>query len=131
MLLADFTVPGVQVHNTVGTGSIATIIAALIAGWFSIKASKTSKRTNDKVGNGWTAELGETLLKIQQTADANGDIAHEALKEALEVKKLIGGTDSQIRRVRGSVQNLTGQFDQHIKQHPWKDQNEDSAARGN
>lgn len=122
MLLSDLTVPGIQIHNTVGTGSIATIIAALIAGWFSIKASKTSKRTNDKVGNGWTAELGETLLKIQQSSDANGDIANEALKEALEVKKLVNGSDSQIRRVRGSVQNLTGQFDQHIKQHNWKDQ---------
>ena len=118
MLLADATI---HFTNNVNTGSIATVVAAGIVGWFSLKAAKISKKTNDKVGNGWTEALGKTLDKIQDSADISAEKSDKAAREAEEAKRKASSTDEQIRKTRGTVDRLSGQFDQHITQHNWRD----------
>lgn len=131
MLLADT----VHYQNSVGPGSIATIVAAIIVGYFSVKAAKIAKKTNDKVGNGWTEELGRTLEKMQETAAeakrvaASADASARKTRGVAEVTKDIVEEARNIAKENGEksdevnekLSNLTGQFDQHIKQHNWKE----------
>ena len=113
-----FLTDGVDAAIIIATGGG---IGAIITGFFTVRASRDARALNNKLGNGWAEELGETLGRIQNSADVAVSSAAKAAREVSDAKRKAASTDEQIRKTRGTVDRLSGQFDQHITQHQWKD----------
>lgn len=99
-------------NNSIGPGGVTTVLGVGLSSYFSYKASKSSKKINDKVGNGFTEKLFEKMDRVQESAD-------RAEIQATEAKRIAAASNAQIRKTKGIVDNLTGKFDQHIIQHTW------------
>ena len=89
-------------------------IGAIITGFFTVRASKDAREIKNKVGNGWTERLGETLGDLQSGID-------KAAEKAELARRAAHANNQVTTDIKSSVDTLSGKFDQHITQHQWRD----------